>query len=106
VVFPEDAEAPVTAETVDASPAGVMALVGRHPEVLTLPGGAVLWLRADGKTLPGLEPNPRATRLADALLPGFASGDTIMGTAVLLGFDDEGLAADVPPESEAAALGG
>lgn len=29
-----------------------------------------------------------------------------MGPAVLLGFDYEGLAADVPPEAEAAALNG
>lgn len=65
----------------------------------------MLWLPADGKTAAGLRPNPRATRLADALLPGFAGGDTVMGPALLLGFDEQGLAADVPPGAEAAALG-
>jgi hypothetical protein len=104
VIFPADPDLPVTAETVDGTPAGVMALLGGHPEVVTLPGSAVLWVRADGKSA-GLAANPRATRFADALLPGFARGDMVMGPAVVLGFDDEGLAADVPPEVEAAALG-
>lgn len=72
---------------------------------MTLPGSTVLWFRVDGKTAV-LPPNPRATRFVDALLPGFARGDMIMGPAVALGFDDTGLAADVPVETEQAALRG
>jgi hypothetical protein len=105
VVFPADPGVPVTAETVDASEAGLWAFLGGQPEVLTLSDSAVMWLLAYGKTAPGAAANPRATRFADALLPGFARGDRIMGPVLVLGFDDEGLAAEVPAEVERAALG-
>lgn len=105
VLFPTDPDASVTAETVDASKAGIWAFLGGQPEVLTLPGSAVMWLLAYGKTTPGVERNPRATRFADSLLPGFARSDAIIGPALVLGFDDEGLAADVPADTERAALG-
>lgn len=61
------------------------------------------WAHAYGKT-EGLPANGAATRFADGLLPGFARGDGVMGPAVVLGFDDEGLAADVPAEIADAAL--
>ncbi len=86
-------------------PAGIWAFLGGQPEVLTLPGSAVMWLLAYGKTTPGVERNPRATRFADTVLPGFVRGDMIMGPALVVGFDDEGLAADVPVDMERAALG-
>lgn len=106
MIFPADPDAAVTAETVDASSAGVWAILGGQPEVLTLSDSAAMWLRADGKTAAGVQSNPRATRFADALLPGFARGDRIMGPVLVVGFDDEGQAADVPTDVEQSALGG
>lgn len=106
VLFPADPELPVTPETVDASQAGIWAFLGGQPEVLTLSDSAVMWVLAYGKTTAGVERNPRATRFADSLLPGFARSDKVMGPALVLGFDDEGLAADVPPNVAQAALDG
>jgi hypothetical protein len=105
VLFPTDPELPVTAETVDVSKAGIWAFLGGQPEVLTLSETAAMWILAYGKTTPGVERNPRATRFADSMRPGFARGDSIMGPALVLGFDDEGMAADVPTDIESAALG-
>lgn len=99
VVLPADPAEPVTVETVDGSEAGLWALLSGQPEVVGLGGGvrAVLWCHGYGKRerLPG---NDRATRFVDVFVPGFARGDTIAGTAVVVGFDDEGLAADVPDD--------
>ncbi len=106
VVLPADPDVPVTVETVDGSLPGLWALLGGQPEVVSLGEGvrAVLWCHGYGKRerLPG---NGRATRFVDGFLPGFARGDTIAGTAVVVGFDDEGLAADVPDDVLGAALG-
>ncbi len=38
-------------------------------------------------------------------MPGFARHDMIMGPAVLLGFDEDGMPDDVPPDVEQGALG-
>lgn len=95
----------MTAETIDAPKAGIFGFLGGQPEVLTLSDTAVMWVLAYGKTTPGVERNPSATEFADSLLPGFARSDKIMGPALVLGFDDEGLAADVPAEVEKVALG-
>ncbi len=97
VVYPADPGEPVTVETVDGSQAGLWALLGGQPEVVSLGEDvrAVLWCHWYGKRehLPG---NGRATRFVDGFVPGFARGDTISGTAAVVGFDDEGLAADIP----------
>lgn len=71
LVFPADPEVPVTAETVDASAAGIWRFVDGQPEVVNLGEGvaAAGWCHGTGKTA-GLAPNRRATAFVDALRPG------------------------------------
>ena len=104
VIFPSDPDQPVTAGTVDVTKPGPWALIGGQPEIVALdPARAALRVHSYGKT-EGLQPNPRATRFVDTLRPGFARTDMIMGPSVLLGYDEDGMPDDVPPDVERSAL--
>lgn len=105
IIVPTSDDEPMTLRVVDASRAGLPGLVGGgQPEVVPLrQDGTVLYVDAYGKSK-GLPRNARATRLADALLPGFADADTINGPAVFTGTDpDDGGPADLPAATAHAA---
>lgn len=97
ILIPVDPAEPVVVGAVDASPAGRWAAVGgAQPEVLSLDGqGTMMMMDGYGK-VKQLPRNGRATALADAMRPGFASHDFIAGPALVTGCDPEsGGSADV-----------
>jgi len=89
VVFPTDPSAPVAAQRLDGSAEGIETLVDGQTEAIMLgETGPVLFVDAYGPSK-GLPANPRATRFADGYLPGYANGNMIRGTAVVIGLDAE-----------------
>ena len=91
----------LTAGVFDVSPDGVETVLDGQSEALTLGDTpAVVFIDAYGKSK-GLAPNPRATRLVDAYIPGFANVDMIMGEALVVGFDPiTGQRVDLDPDVE------
>lgn len=104
VVIPADPAKPVRTDDVDL--AAVTRIVNGQPGIVLLDGvPAFLYTNEYGRTS-GAAPNPRATRLIDRYIPGFANLDMVMGDAVLLGLDADGMDAPIPADIEAATLAG
>lgn len=61
-------------------------------------GSGVAVMAANGKSLPGHGPNPRATQIVERFVPGFAKRDRVEGSALFVGLDEEGDFGDVPVE--------
>lgn len=97
IVIPPDGPA----RAADADEAAISALIDGQREMVDLgDADAVMIVNAYGKT-GRLPRNETATAFADAHRPGFARSDWVAGTAVIRGYDDDGLPADVPAALEA-----
>lgn len=104
LIIPASSTLPIRVASVDA--AAVATIVNGQPGIVLLDGTpAFLYINEYGR-ITGAAPNPRATRLVDRYIPGFAKIDMIMGDAVLLGMNDEGMEAALPADIEASVLAG
>lgn len=61
-------------------------------------GPGVVVMAANGKSLAGHGPNPRATQIVERFLEGFAKRDRVEGPALFVGLDSESDFTDVPAE--------
>ena len=104
VVIPADRAQPVRTDHLTV--ADVASAVNGQPGIVLLDGTpAFLYINEYGRYT-GDGPNPRATRLVDRYIPGFANLDMIMGDAVLLGLDADGFDANLPADIEHSVLAG
>jgi hypothetical protein len=104
VIIPADTAQPMHADTVDA--AAVVRIVNGQPGIVLLDGVPAFLYTNENARFTGASANPRATRLIDRYVPGYANLDMVMGDAVLLGLDADGMDAPLPTDIETATLAG